>query len=181
MQWGRSMFAATKQRTVIAEGLKIVGTVTSEGVVEVYGSVEGEMNCTSLIIARKGHIVGSIKAENITVDGTVDGPIQCGDAVFNSHANIVGDIECRTLIVEKGAFMEGRLCRLPGGQQDGAKLLNKALTSPADRQREAERIITGESSTHLAELVVEARQLSGNPDLPEDEALALLAKPRMRR
>ena len=114
------MFAARKQRTIIAEGFMIVGSVACEGVVEVYGKIEGEINCTSLIITRKGHIVGSIKAENITVDGTVDGPIECGDAVFSSQANVVGDVECRTLIVEKGAFIEGSLRLLTGGQHDGS-------------------------------------------------------------
>ncbi len=166
-----AMFPARKQRTVIAEGMKIVGYVSSEGPVEVYGEVEGEMRCATLVIARTAHIVGAIKAENITVDGTIEGAIECGDATFYSQANVVGDVRCRTLIVEQGAFMDGNLHRLPGGQRDGSRLLTKGLTTAFDRQRETERIIAGESSTHIVELVVEARYLSGNPDLPQDEAL----------
>ena len=47
------MFGSRRGGTVIAEGLKIVGTVTAEGLVEVNGQIEGELHCTSLIISRK--------------------------------------------------------------------------------------------------------------------------------
>ena len=46
------MFASMKNRgTVIAKGLKIVGRVTAEGLVEVNGQIDGEIHCTSLIIS----------------------------------------------------------------------------------------------------------------------------------
>ena len=54
------MFALRKQGTVIAEGLRIVGSVTAEGLVEVNGQVEGELHCTSLIISRKAQVTGTI-------------------------------------------------------------------------------------------------------------------------
>ena len=37
------MFASKQRGTVIAEGLKIVGSVTAEGLVEVNGQIEGEI------------------------------------------------------------------------------------------------------------------------------------------
>ena len=50
------MFASRQRGTVIAKGLKIVGSVTAEGLVEVNGQIEGELHCTSLLIARGAHI-----------------------------------------------------------------------------------------------------------------------------
>jgi cytoskeletal protein CcmA (bactofilin family) len=47
------MFASKQRGTVIAKGLKIVGSVTAEGLVEVNGQIEGELHCTSLVIARE--------------------------------------------------------------------------------------------------------------------------------
>jgi cytoskeletal protein CcmA (bactofilin family) len=41
------MFASNQRGTVIAKGLKIVGSVTAEGLVELNGQVEGEIHCTS--------------------------------------------------------------------------------------------------------------------------------------
>jgi len=46
------MFESKQRGTVIAKGLKIVGSVTAEGLVEVNGQIDGELHCTSLVIAR---------------------------------------------------------------------------------------------------------------------------------
>jgi Integral membrane protein CcmA involved in cell shape determination len=113
------MFGSRRGGTVIAEGLKIVGTVTAEGLVEVNGQIEGELHCTSLIISRKAHVAASVEAERIIVNGTVEGPIQGGDVVLKSQAHVVGDIHHQSLTIEKGAYFEGRSVQVHGsnGQQ----------------------------------------------------------------
>ena len=59
------MFASKKQNTtIIAEGLKIVGSVATDGLVEVYGQVDGEMRCASVVISRQAHVAGTMVAEN---------------------------------------------------------------------------------------------------------------------
>ena len=109
------MFASKKQNTtVIAEGLKIVGSVTADGLVEVNGEVDGEMHCTSLVVARSAFVAGTIAAEHVVVDGKVEGPILGGDVVLKSQAHVVGDIACESVMIEKGAFIEGRLVRSHG-------------------------------------------------------------------
>ena len=70
------MFASRQRGTVIAKGLKIVGSVTAEGLVEVNGQIEGELHCTSLVIARGAHVTGTVAAERVVVDGKVEGPIR---------------------------------------------------------------------------------------------------------
>ena len=48
------MFASKQRGTVIAEGLKIVGSVTAEGLVEVNGQIEGEISLVhSLSLAKR--------------------------------------------------------------------------------------------------------------------------------
>jgi cytoskeletal protein CcmA (bactofilin family) len=102
------MFAFKQRGTVIAEGLKIVGSVTAEGLIEVNGQIEGELHCTSLIISRKAHVTGRVEAEHVIVDGRVDGPIQGGDVVLKSRAFVVGDIQHHSLAIESGAHFDGR-------------------------------------------------------------------------
>jgi cytoskeletal protein CcmA (bactofilin family) len=102
------MFGNKRNVTVIAEGLKIVGSVTAEGVVEVDGQVEGEIHCTSLIVSRDAQIAGTITADRIVVDGRVDGPIKGGDVILKSQARVTGDIHHRSLTIEKGATFDGR-------------------------------------------------------------------------
>jgi hypothetical protein len=48
------MFDLRRRGTVIAEGLKIVGSVTAEGLVEVNGRLDGDLYCTSLRRFSKG-------------------------------------------------------------------------------------------------------------------------------
>jgi cytoskeletal protein CcmA (bactofilin family) len=83
---GGNLFALVRRGTVIAKGLKIVGSVAAEGLVEVNGQIEGELHCTSLIISRQAHVTGTIAAERVVVDGRVDGPIQGGEVVLKSQA-----------------------------------------------------------------------------------------------
>ena len=45
-----------RRGTIIAEGLKIVGSVTAEGLVEVNGQIEGDLYCTSLVVSPKASI-----------------------------------------------------------------------------------------------------------------------------
>jgi cytoskeletal protein CcmA (bactofilin family) len=86
------MFGSRSGRTVIGDGLKIVGNVTAEGLIEINGQIEGDLQCTSLIVSPKAQIVGSITAERVVVNGRVEGPIQGGDVVLKSQAHVVGDI-----------------------------------------------------------------------------------------
>jgi cytoskeletal protein CcmA (bactofilin family) len=92
------MFASKQRGTVIAEGLKIVGCVTAERLVEVNGQIEGEIHCTSLVISRKAHVAGTIEAERAIVDGTVEGPIKGGSVVLKSGAYVVGNIKRHGLV-----------------------------------------------------------------------------------
>ena len=98
------MFGSKNCGTVIAKGLKIVGTVTAEGLVEVNGRVDGELHCTSLVISRGAHVAGTIAAGRVVVDGNVEGPIQGGDVILKSKAHVVGDIHHQSLsMVPSGA------------------------------------------------------------------------------
>ena len=63
------MFASRQRGTLIAKGLKIVGSVTAEGLVEVNGQIDGELHCTSLVIACGAQVNGTVAAERVVVDG----------------------------------------------------------------------------------------------------------------
>jgi cytoskeletal protein CcmA (bactofilin family) len=138
------MFASRRGGTVIAEGLKIVGSVTAMGLVEVNGQIDGELHCTSLIISRNAHVTGIIAAERIVVDGKVEGPIQGGEVILKSKAHVVGDIQHQSLAIEKGAYFEGRSVqtlaaneRPPERINPPSKIANKANMSVPSRKPEA--------------------------------------------
>ena len=91
------MFASRQRGTLIAKGLKIVGSVTAEGLVEVNGQIDGELHCSSLVIARGAHVNGTVAAERVVMDGKVEGPIYGGDVILKSQAHVVGDITTNLL------------------------------------------------------------------------------------
>jgi cytoskeletal protein CcmA (bactofilin family) len=121
------MFASKQRGTVIAEGLKIVGSVTAEGLVEVNGQIDGELHCTSLVISRQAHVTGTIAAERVVVDGRVEGPIQGREVVLKSKAHVVGDIQHQSLAIEKGAYFDGRSIHAsePNGHQQRQEVGSK--------------------------------------------------------
>lgn len=102
-----------RRGTIIAEGLKIVGSVTAEGLVEVNGQIEGDLHCSSLVVSPKATINGGVEADRVVVDGRVEGPIRGGEVLLKSHAYVVGDIQHSTLAIESGAYFDGRSVRAP--------------------------------------------------------------------
>ena len=135
------MFASRRQGTVIAKGLKIVGSVTAEGLVEVNGQIEGELHCTSLVIAREAHVTGTVAAERVVVDGKVEGPIQGGDVVLKSQAYVVGDIHHQSLAIESGAYFDGRSVQVRGNGQTPEKLEKRSVRQIANTRESLSRRI----------------------------------------
>ncbi len=130
------MFGSKQRGTVIAKGLKIVGSVTAEGLVEVNGQIDGEVHCTSLVISRGAHVSGTIAADRVVVDGRVEGPIQGGDVTLKSQAYVVGDIHHKSLSIDSGAYFEGRSVQSRGnGQQE--KLDKRSVRQIASNARTA--------------------------------------------
>ena len=132
------MFASKHRGTVIAKGLKIVGSVTAEGLVEVNGQIEGEMHCTSVIVSRGAHVCGTISAERVMVDGTVEGPIQGREVILKSQAHVVGDIHHQSLSIESGAYFDGRSqqTRAVNGREP-EKLARRSVGEIAHKERGA--------------------------------------------
>ena len=120
------MFKSKQRGTVIAKGLKIVGSVTAEGLVEVNGQIDGELHCTSLIIAPGAQVSGTVAAERVVVDGKVEGPIQGGQVHLKSQAHVVGDIHHQSLSMERGAYFDGRSVQFRGNGQPPEKLESKS-------------------------------------------------------
>jgi cytoskeletal protein CcmA (bactofilin family) len=105
-----------RRSSIVGRGLQVVGKVTAEGLVKVYGQIDGELRCASLIVSRNGYVKGKITAEKAIIDGKVEGPIEAADVILKSRAHVVGDIHHRSLHLEQGAYFEGRSMQTHGGE-----------------------------------------------------------------
>src|SRR5262249_62312317 len=121
------MFGFRQQHMVIAKELKIVGSVTAEGLVYVYGQIAGNLSCNSLVIERGSLVGGTVTAERVVVDGKVYGPIRGGEIVLKSQAQVVGDLHCQSLAIESGAFFHCRLRRISRDGQTAVNLVGEIL------------------------------------------------------
>jgi len=98
------MFGLFRRRgTIIAEGLKIVGSVTAEGLVEVNGHIEGDLHCTSLVVSPEAAISGGIEAERVVVNGRVEGPIRGGDVLLTALVPSIAEARTLDVLAEYGA------------------------------------------------------------------------------
>lgn len=163
------MFALRRKGTVIAEGLKIVGSVTAEGLVEVNGHVDGDLHCTSLVVSQKAYIHGGIQAKRVVVNGKVEGPIHGGEVILKSRAIVVGDIETQSLAVERGAYFEGRSLRANGSNvpQEVATNLRNEITS---NERDAALAVNGPAGRIMPVLPNGFSERVGGPFLLGNEA-----------
>src|SRR5262245_48993751 len=134
------MFGFKQQGMVIAKELKIVGSVTAEGLVYVYGQIDGNLSCNSLVIERGSLVGGTVAAERVVVDGKVYGPIRGGAIVLKSQAKVVGDLHCQSLSIESGAFFHGRLRRIRGNGQTAVNLEGKSVRKAENREGSSSRI-----------------------------------------
>src|SRR5688572_25465679 len=98
------------KQTVIGERLHITGDLIAEGMaVELYGRIDGDVECGLLIVAPTGRLVGTATAQKVVVRGLVEGPIFADELVLESQGQVRGDINCGTVVIVKGAFLEGHI------------------------------------------------------------------------
>src|SRR5262245_4096089 len=116
------MFGSRHQGTVIGKEWKIVGSVTADGLVWLYGQIDGELRCSSLVIDNAAYVSGTVAADRVLVDGKVVGSIHGGKVVLKSRAQVVGDLYYQSLAIESGASFDGRLLQVRGNGQTAEKL-----------------------------------------------------------
>lgn len=98
--------------SLIAEDLKITGTLESTGDITLEGSVDGHIKCRTLTIGNVPKLACDVEAETVHIGGVFSGDVRANKVVLEKTARVSGDIYHESLEVEEGATLEGRLSRL---------------------------------------------------------------------
>ncbi len=100
----------TDEITIISNGVKIEGKITSSGNIRVDGEVQGDIISQSNVsVGEYGKVNGQINASAITIGGTVSGTVKAQEKlILDAKANLNGDIITKILVVEAGAKFEGK-------------------------------------------------------------------------
>lgn len=93
--------------SIIAPELRITGKVVSDGVVHVEGVVDGEIQCTELVVGAGGAVFGDISAERVYVRGEVAGTIRAKAVRLGGSAIVRAEVIHESLVVEHGAWLDG--------------------------------------------------------------------------
>jgi cytoskeletal protein CcmA (bactofilin family) len=108
--------------TVVGPSMIVEGDFASEGNIVVKGTVTGSV-CTSknLTVEEGAKILANVKAGSANVSGEVQGNMRVKDYLeLSSTARIIGDIEVRTIAVQAGALLFGKVA-MPGMEKSETK------------------------------------------------------------
>ncbi len=114
--------------SLIGAATTIEGDVNFTGGLRVDGCIKGHIHSvgdapSTLVVSEKARVEGEIKVSHVVIDGTVDGPVHATEYLELLHnARITGDVSYRTLEMQVGAVIDGRLLHIQAGSADVVEL-----------------------------------------------------------
>lgn len=100
---------------LIGSGTTIEGNITFAGGLRVDGRVHGDVVAAdgkpgTLVLSEQAQIEGEIRVSHVVINGTVIGPVHAAEYVeLQAKANVTGDVYYKTLEIQLGAVVQGRL------------------------------------------------------------------------
>jgi cytoskeletal protein CcmA (bactofilin family) len=129
----------------IGADVTVVGKLTGEGTVKVFGRIEGELRAATVIISDGAQVEGDLVADDVTIGGRVKGTIHADRVKLASTAVVQGDIFHRSLAIEENARFEGSSRR----EDSAAEIpLRGARPATAAAAHEANGKLNGDKDSH---------------------------------
>ncbi|MFH1292356.1 MAG: polymer-forming cytoskeletal protein [bacterium] len=124
-----AQFPSDDVETVVGPSVNVEGDLSSSGNIIVKGTVTGNVNTTKHLTVEKGaRIVANVKAGSATVSGEIKGNIKIKESLdLTATSKILGDITVKTLTVEPGAAIYGKVI-MPGvdmADRKGLRVIKK--------------------------------------------------------
>jgi len=109
---------------LIGAGTTVEGNVMFSGGLRVDGKVRGNVIAAegkpgTLVLSEQAQIEGEIHVSHVVINGTVIGPVYAIEYVeLQPKANVTGDVHYKTLEMQLGAVVQGRLVFETDGKAD---------------------------------------------------------------
>lgn len=97
--------------SVLSSDLTVKGNITTQGDVQIEGTVDGDIRAHQLTVGESATIQGEIVAEEVIVNGRVIGRVRGLKVRLSATARVEGDIVHKTIAIESGAHFEGSVQR----------------------------------------------------------------------
>lgn len=102
----------TSTPTIIARDLRIEGNIFSSGLIEIEGTINGNIKGNAVILLENGVIDGEILAESFSIRGKFCGTIKARNVNIADKAQVSGTIEYETLSIEDGACVDAQFKKI---------------------------------------------------------------------
>jgi cytoskeletal protein CcmA (bactofilin family) len=117
---------------LIGAGTTVEGNIIFAGGLRVDGRVRGDVIAAddkpgTLVLSEQAQIEGEIRVSHVVINGTVIGPVHAAEYVeLQPKANVTGDVHYKTLEIQLGAVVQGRLVYESEGKSENVVQLKPA-------------------------------------------------------
>jgi cytoskeletal protein CcmA (bactofilin family) len=104
--------------SLIGAGTRVKGDLFFTGGLRVDGQVDGnviadEGKPSTLVLSENARVDGEINVTHLVVNGVVTGPVRAAEYLeLQSKAKLTGDVHYKTLEIQLGAIVQGKLIHL---------------------------------------------------------------------
>ncbi|MEQ1789794.1 MAG: polymer-forming cytoskeletal protein [Rickettsiales bacterium] len=109
--------------SVITQDTNILGTLISGGSIDFDGTIDGNIRCHTLTVRKNGKINGDVNAETLNVYGKINGIVHAKHVHLYTACHVEGVIMHEVLIIEDGAFMDGKCKRTDKPNTDNDEII----------------------------------------------------------
>lgn len=119
---------------LIGAGATVEGSIIFSGGLRVDGRVRGDVIAAegkpgTLVLSEQAQIEGEIRVSHVVINGTVIGPVHAAEYVeLQPKASVTGDVHYKTLEIQLGAVVQGRLVYESGDKSENVVKLKPAAT-----------------------------------------------------
>lgn len=104
--------------SLIGAGTRVKGDLLFSGGLRVDGQIDGNVIAdpgkqSTLVLSEHARVDGEISVTHLVANGVVTGPVRASEYLeLQSKAKLVGDVHYKTLEIQLGAIVEGKLIHL---------------------------------------------------------------------
>lgn len=110
--------------SLIGAGTTIEGNLNFSGGMRIDGEVNGNVIAapgkpSTLVLSEHAKVNGEVSVTHLVVNGTISGPVTASEYLeLQGKAKVSGDVHYKTLEIQLGAIVEGRLIHSNAAVQD---------------------------------------------------------------
>jgi cytoskeletal protein CcmA (bactofilin family) len=106
------VFTNSKEKqspTIIGAGCHIHGEIKTDHIVQVHGTVSGNITGDKVVIGRGGNVIGKVSANEFFLHGAMNGPAVVETANVFSDAKMTGTLSYSKLNISENCGLECKL------------------------------------------------------------------------